>query len=141
MNYINKFRGCLIGLALGDALCAPFEGGLLERTLWKFFSKTRNGEIRFTDDTQMCKDLAESIIAYKGINQDALAEKFASSYKWSRGYGPSVAKLLKKIKQGPGLEGFEYSSVQRWLIWQWCCYTNSTLFKSIHLITSKKLYN
>lgn len=100
MNMKNKYRGCLIGLALGDALCAPYEGGILERTLWKFFSKTRDGKIRYTDDTQMCIDLAESIIAYNGINQDALAERFANSYQWSRGYGPSAAKLLKKIKRG-----------------------------------------
>ena len=100
MSEINNYRGCLIGLALGDALCAPYEGGILERMLWKFFSKTKNNEIRYTDDTQMSIDLASSITAYKGINQDALAEKFANSYKWSRGYGPSAAKILKKMRRG-----------------------------------------
>ncbi len=100
MNKQDKYEGCLIGLALGDALCAPYEGGIIERSLWKFFSSTKNGEIRYTDDTQMTIDIARSLIAYQGINQDALAEQFASSYLWSRGYGPSAAKLLKAINKG-----------------------------------------
>ena len=100
MTFQNKYQGCLIGLALGDAVCAPFEGGILERFLWKFFSSTKTGEIRFTDDTQMTIDIARSLIAYQGINQDALADQFASSYQWSRGYGPTAAKLLKAIKKG-----------------------------------------
>jgi hypothetical protein len=28
---MDKFTGCLLGLALGDALGAPFEGGPIER--------------------------------------------------------------------------------------------------------------
>ena len=36
----DKFIGTFIGLSLGDALGAPYEGGLIERFLWKFFSKT-----------------------------------------------------------------------------------------------------
>ena len=100
MNKQDKYEGCLIGLALGDALCAPYEGGIIERSLWKFFSSTKTGEIRYTDDTQMTIDIAESLIAYQGINQDALAEQFASSYQWSRGYGPSAGKLLKAINKG-----------------------------------------
>ncbi len=96
MNKQDKYHGCLIGLALGDALCVPYEGGISERFLWKFFSTTKTGEIRYTDDTQMTIDIARSLIAYQGINQDALAEQFSSSYQWSRGYGPSAAKRLKE---------------------------------------------
>ena len=58
----DKFIGTFIGLSLGDALGAPFEGGLIERFLWKFFSKTPTGKMRWTDDTQMSIDLAESIL-------------------------------------------------------------------------------
>jgi len=100
MSKLTKFQGCLIGHALADALCAPYEGGFLEKLLWKMFSTTKDNKIRYTDDTQMTIDLSQSLIAFKYINQDALAEKFASSYKWSRGYGPSAARLLKGIKKG-----------------------------------------
>ena len=58
----DKFIGTFIGLSLGDALGAPYEGGFIERFLWKFFSKTTTGKMRWTDDTQMSIDLAESIL-------------------------------------------------------------------------------
>lgn len=31
---------------------------------------------------------------------EALATRFASSYRWSRGYGPGAAKILKRIRRG-----------------------------------------
>ncbi len=49
----EKFEGCLLGLALGDALGARFEGGIAERALWWFIGTTREGHMRWTDDTQM----------------------------------------------------------------------------------------
>ena len=50
----------------------------------------------------MSIDLANSSIEDGEINQQHLAIKFANSYRWSRGYGPSASKLLKKIKKGVG---------------------------------------
>ena len=96
----DKYLGCFLGLALGDALGAPYEGGILERLLWKFFARTPNGEARWTDDTQMSIDLAESILENQCINLDDLASRFASSFHWTRGYGPAASKLLKKISKG-----------------------------------------
>ncbi len=96
----EKEYGCILGLALGDALCAPYEGGLLERLLWYFLGKTKDGKKRWTDDTQMCLDSMRSLMQHKGIDQDHLATCFAQSYRWSRGYGPAAARLLKNIKRG-----------------------------------------
>ena len=96
----DKFIGTFIGLSLGDALGAPYEGGFIERFLWKFFAKTPTGKMRWTDDTQMSIDLAESILTKNTIDQNYLALKFASSYKWSRGYGPAASKVLKSINKG-----------------------------------------
>tara|TARA_B100000212_G_scaffold259224_1_gene199198 strand:- start:359 stop:1300 length:942 start_codon:yes stop_codon:yes gene_type:complete len=96
----DKFIGSFIGLSLGDALGAPYEGGLIERFLWKFFSKTPTGKMRWTDDTQMSIDIAETLIEKKKIDVNFLAQKFASSYKWSRGYGPAAGKVLKSIRKG-----------------------------------------
>jgi ADP-ribosylglycohydrolase len=97
---IEKFQGCLIGLGLGDALCAAREGGPLERLLWKIIGRTGEGLHRYTDDTQMTIDLATHLVNNGSINQDVLALEFANSYKWSRGYGPSTAVVLKKIRAG-----------------------------------------
>lgn len=96
----DRFEGCLLGLALGDALGAPFEGGLLERLVWRFLGKTAAGHARWTDDTQMAKDTAESLVAKGSLDPDDLARRFAASYRWSRGYGPGTAKMLKRIARG-----------------------------------------
>lgn len=56
--------------------------------------------MRWTDDTQMSLDLAESLIANRALDLDDLAARFASSYRWSRGYGPGTAKLLRRIARG-----------------------------------------
>jgi ADP-ribosylglycohydrolase len=56
--------------------------------------------MRWTDDTQMTLDLAESLIAKGRLDSDDVAQRFAESYRWSRGYGPAAAKLLKRIRRG-----------------------------------------
>jgi poly(ADP-ribose) glycohydrolase ARH3 len=95
-----QFCGCILGLALGDALNAPHEGRLPERLLWRLIGKTARGERRWTDDTQMSIDVIESVIDKGTIDPDDLAARFAASYKWSRGYGPATSKLLKRIARG-----------------------------------------
>ena len=99
ISIVDRKVGAIMGLAIGDAYGAPYEGGIFEKTAWSIIGK-RNGKKRWTDDTQMTIDVIESILKYRGINQEDLAEKFSSSYHWSRGYGPGAAKLLKKIKNG-----------------------------------------
>jgi poly(ADP-ribose) glycohydrolase ARH3 len=102
MDHANadRFKGCLLGLALGDALGAAYEGGLAERVLWSIIGATRGGQMRWTDDTQMSLDIAESLLAKRGLDADELALRFARSYRWTRGYGPSAARLLKRIARG-----------------------------------------
>jgi len=62
--------------------------------------RTSDGALRWTDDTQMAIDLAESLLEEDGVRHEALAQRFASSYRWSRGYGPGAAKILKRIRRG-----------------------------------------
>ncbi|MCO1336994.1 ADP-ribosylglycohydrolase family protein [Microbulbifer sp. OS29] len=100
MIKISKYRGCFKGLAVGDSFGAPYEGGLLERQLWKFIGKTKQGKRRYTDDTQMSIDIAASFLEYESYNQEHLAKRFAQSYQWTRGYGASAAKLLKGVRSG-----------------------------------------
>ncbi len=100
MAELQQFTGCFLGLALGDALGAPYEGGIPERIVWQLIGRTLAGKKRYTDDTQMSLDIADSLCDNNGINQDHLAATFASSYRWSRGYGAGAAQLLKKIKKG-----------------------------------------
>jgi poly(ADP-ribose) glycohydrolase ARH3 len=97
---IERFRGCLLGLALGDALGAVHEGGPLERLVWRVIGTTSAGHIRWTDDTQMSLDVAESLIAAGALNLEDLALRFAGSYRWSRGYGPSTSRVLRRLARG-----------------------------------------
>ncbi len=96
----EQFEGCLLGLALGDALGAPHEGGPVERALWRLIGTTRSGRRRYTDDTQMSLDLAESLVERKRFDAEDVAIRFARSYRWSRGYGPGASRLLKRIRAG-----------------------------------------
>ena len=61
---------------------------------------TRQGEMRWTDDTQMSIDMIESYLRMGDVEPDDLAKSFAKNYRWSRGYGPKAAKLLKRIAKG-----------------------------------------
>jgi poly(ADP-ribose) glycohydrolase ARH3 len=96
----DQFTGCVLGLATGDALGAPHEGGPLERFVWWILGIRSSGQLRWTDDTQMTIDLAESLLADGGVQPDSLAKRFAASYRWSRGYGPGAARVLKRIRRG-----------------------------------------
>ncbi len=97
---LDQYYGCMLGLAMGDALGAPHEGGFLEHCLWRAIGRTAAGEMRYTDDTQMTLDLAQSLLANPQLDQADLAQRFAQSYRWSRGYGPGAARVLKRIRRG-----------------------------------------
>ena len=100
MTTLSRFEGAMFGLAAGDAFGAPYEGGPFERLVWRAIGKTRQGKRRWTDDTQMSLDLAASLIENRRIDQNDIANRFSKSYRWSRGYGPGAAKVLKRIKRG-----------------------------------------
>jgi ADP-ribosylglycohydrolase len=95
----DRILGSVMALALGDAFGAPHEGGLLERATWSMVGK-RNGTRRWTDDTQMTLDVIDSLVTCGKVDQDDLAHRFAEAYRWSRGYGPGAAAVLKRIREG-----------------------------------------
>jgi len=99
----DRIIGSVLALTLGDAFGAPYEGGILERTFWSLLGK-QNGKFRWTDDTQMSIDVIESLVKCGRVDQKNLAHRFAQSYRWSRGYGPGVAKVLKRIRRGHSWE-------------------------------------
>jgi poly(ADP-ribose) glycohydrolase ARH3 len=95
----DRIAGSLLGLAIGDAFGAPYEGGPLERGVWALIGR-RGGKRRWSDDTQMTIDVVQSLLDVGRVDQDDLAQRFARSYRWSRGYGPGAAKLLRQIRRG-----------------------------------------
>jgi poly(ADP-ribose) glycohydrolase ARH3 len=96
----RRCLGAFMGFALGDALGAPYEGGVLERALWAVIGRTIDLRWRYTDDTQMMVDVANCLLDDCRIDQDKLATSLARNYKWSRGYGPGAAKTLRLVRKG-----------------------------------------
>ena len=94
----DRYAGCLTGLAMGDAMCAPYEGGIPERLLWKMIGHTK-GRRRYTDDTQMSMDLCRSLLACNGVDQDQPG-CFRAQYLLS--FDGSPAEGIMNVPEGRG---------------------------------------
>ncbi|MFX0019438.1 MAG: ADP-ribosylglycohydrolase family protein [Promethearchaeota archaeon] len=104
IDYLDKFSGTLLGVALGDTLGHPFEGVLREDIYSKFtdFKEYINSHKKlfntYTDDTQLTLHTAEALIQSSGFNLDNLIREYI---KWlddppiGPGYGclTSIHKL------------------------------------------------
>ncbi|MEW6110222.1 MAG: ADP-ribosylglycohydrolase family protein [Nitrospirota bacterium] len=98
MDKIERFKGSILGLALGDSAGAPFEGSC--HALRDDFEKYLPGVLRYTDDTEMAIGVAESLAASGGLKPDDMAARFAGNYNPFRGYGPATAAILNMIQSG-----------------------------------------
>ena len=82
---LDRSSGALLGLAIGDALGAPFEG--LERDSYPHISDFAAGGVNavepgaWTDDTAMAICLAESLLARGRIDERDLLERFLRWYR------------------------------------------------------------
>ncbi len=113
----DRFRGSLLGLAIGDALGMPVEGarvstitahlGRVTDFLDAPWRNLRAGQ--WTDDTKMMLCHARSIVETGGVDPDDISFKFMEWFKsgdW-RGMGNSTYSSLKRLLQGvpPGESG------------------------------------
>lgn len=102
----DRFAGCLLGLAVGDALGAHFEGRSPEGIAQKYrrpqdlIDRPPYGELWYTDDTQMMIGVCETLIAHGEIDQDELARRFAENFEPNRGYGRSAQLVLEAMRVG-----------------------------------------
>ena len=105
----NKFQGCLIGLAIGDALGAPVQ--FRSRDTFKISSYQKGGDYNvdigeYTDDTAMALCLAESLIkdGFSTKSQlDIYIKWYEYGYLGTRDYpfdiGITVSMSLDHYKQ------------------------------------------
>ena len=104
-DLMDRFTGCLLGLAVGDALGGTFEGqsasGIRDRcpTVERLIAYPRE-EIWYTDDTQMTIGVGETLIECGEIIEETLCRTFAANYVPSRGYGRGARAVLEAIEDG-----------------------------------------
>jgi len=107
INYLDKFSGTIIGVAIGDTMGRPFEGKLRDqiRRQYKTLNDLLNQKKRlfttYTDDTQLTIHTANALIESSGFNIKTLIREYV---KWlddppiGPGYGCLTA--IKKLKYG-----------------------------------------
>ena len=100
MALADRFAGSLLGLALGDAIGAHYEGGVAGALVWRTLGHGSGRELRWTDDTQMALGLAASLAERDGLDEDHVAARWAADCDWRRGYGAGARRLLAAIREG-----------------------------------------
>ena len=111
----EKFRGCLLGAAVGDIVGAAVEAEspayiarafrsvdeiLATETIEEFNAPPwRIG--RFTDDTQMMLCVAQWLLAGEASDPQRLLARFTDAYEPWRRYGPGTAEILRLYGSHP----------------------------------------
>src|SRR5690349_3267257 len=102
----DRFAGCLLGLAVGDALGGRFEGQSPDWIARRFPSpasllEAPPGEtLSYTDDTQMALGVAEALVEDGAIVEATLCRVFAANYVPSRGYAWGARRVLEAMEEG-----------------------------------------
>jgi poly(ADP-ribose) glycohydrolase ARH3 len=102
----SRFCGILLGVAIGDALGASFEG--FSRVAADDVARVQSASspLSYTDDTHMTLGLAESLVDCGGFDGEHLAQTFARNYvhePW-RGYGPGPTRVFAMLQEGVSWE-------------------------------------
>lgn len=101
---IERARGCLLGLGVGDALGAPFEGG--GRPVCWCGKMQPGGRLprapgTATDDTLQAVAVAESLTSCRGFSAPDLAKRLLAGYRaHPEYYGPTSACVFALMEQG-----------------------------------------
>src|SRR5688572_17638708 len=101
----ERFRGCLLGLAIGDALGGRVEAQSAEHLRQRFpgvrsLMEAVEGELWYTDDTQMAMGVAETLIECGSVLEPRLCRTFAENYVPSRGYGRGTRAVIEAMEEG-----------------------------------------
>ncbi|MDG4859888.1 ADP-ribosylglycohydrolase family protein [Streptomyces sp. T-3] len=87
-------QGLAVGDALGSQFFVPENYPLLKRR------EVPDGSWQWTDDTEMACSVLAVLASHDRIDQDALAQSFATHHDFDRGYGPAVNRLLRLVREG-----------------------------------------
>ncbi|MEN6341585.1 MAG: ADP-ribosylglycohydrolase family protein [Methanospirillum sp.] len=100
----ERVRGCLLGLAVGDALGAPFEGGDRPERWCRRMEPDgrfprRAGAV--TDDTLEAIAIAESLITCRGFSPPDLVVRLLAGFRaHPEYYGPTSTQVFSLVEAG-----------------------------------------
>ena len=102
----ERFLGCLLGHAVGDAVGAPVEG-MPATAIWYDMGGARTliarppvEQLVYTDDTQMTIAVAEALLSAGEAEEAALCEAFVANYDPARGYGQGARRIIEAMARG-----------------------------------------
>jgi poly(ADP-ribose) glycohydrolase ARH3 len=101
----DRYEGCLLGLAVGDALGGNFEAQSADAIRARFPTAERliaypEEQIWYTDDTQMAIGVGEALVERGEIVEEVLCRAFVANYVPSRGYGRGARAVLDAMEDG-----------------------------------------
>ncbi len=105
MTKAERFEGCIIGGAIGDAFGSGYENEVKEKedTFYLFGKpEIKEPNWQITDDTQLTLATIEAIIEDEKVNPETIANQFLKYYRQRkiRGIGASTLKSLKELSFG-----------------------------------------
>ena len=96
----------MLGLAVGDAVGAPYEG-LTHADIFfqfgtpdKFVTNPSGDTLYYTDDTEMMIGVAETLAECGHVDEPRLCRAFASNYHPERGYGQGARRVIEAMAKG-----------------------------------------
>jgi ADP-ribosylglycohydrolase len=109
----DRFAGCLVGQALGDALGFVIEGNSPEECAAYVESAVRTRKLtgyarglfqigQYSDDTQLARELALSLVACDGFNPADYATRIAAMFTQHRIVGPGMSTMEAAFRLADG---------------------------------------
>lgn len=106
---VGKYRGTLVGGAIGDALGRPAEaksrdvvrerfGEIRDFIPWDGYAGGPVGTV--TDDTQMTMCVAETLLEHRRVDPDDLARRFVAWLPEGRGKGATCVAAVRSLEDG-----------------------------------------
>lgn len=102
----DRFAGCLLGLAVGDAVGAPYEGLTHADIFFQFGSpdalvkNPSDDPLFYTDDTEMMIGVAETLAECGHIDEPRLCRAFAENCHPERGYRQGARRVIEAMATG-----------------------------------------
>jgi ADP-ribosylglycohydrolase len=106
----EKFIGCIVGSAIGDALGAPYEGWEGKKIPYQVGIPAEYEKMwgyskgQYTDDTQLSLAIIKAILKAGKVDGNTIAQEFIPLWKDAKiiGAGLSCTDAVNKLMQGKG---------------------------------------